>query len=39
VEHWAHFTQGPESVRAAFAAAGLADRLVLPPPGEPVTVG
>jgi hypothetical protein len=39
VEHWAHFTQGPESVRGAFTAAGLADRLVLPPPGEAVTVG
>jgi L-ascorbate metabolism protein UlaG (beta-lactamase superfamily) len=39
VEHWAHFTQGPDTVREAFAAAGLADRLVLPPPGEPVTVG
>ena len=39
VEHWVHFTQGPESVREAFTAAGLADRLVLPPPGEPVTVG
>jgi L-ascorbate metabolism protein UlaG (beta-lactamase superfamily) len=39
VEHWAHFTQGPESVREAFTAAGLADRLVLPPPGEVVTVG
>ncbi|GAA5118749.1 MBL fold metallo-hydrolase [Pseudonocardia adelaidensis] len=39
VEHWAHFTQGPDSVREAFAAAGLAERLVLPPPGEPVTLG
>lgn len=39
VEHWAHFTQGPDSVREAFAAAGLADRLVLPPLGEPVAVG
>jgi L-ascorbate metabolism protein UlaG (beta-lactamase superfamily) len=39
VEHWAHFTEGPDSVREAFAAAGLADRLVLPPPGKPVTVG
>jgi L-ascorbate metabolism protein UlaG (beta-lactamase superfamily) len=39
VEHWAHFTQGPESVREAFAAAGLLDRLVLPSPGKPVTIG
>jgi L-ascorbate metabolism protein UlaG (beta-lactamase superfamily) len=38
VEHWAHFTQGPDSVREAFAAAGLGDRLVLPPPGKPVAV-
>jgi L-ascorbate metabolism protein UlaG (beta-lactamase superfamily) len=39
VEHWAHFTQGPESVREEFATAGLADRLVLPPLGDSVTVG
>lgn len=39
VEHWRHFTQGPESVREAFAAAELSDRLVLPPPGEAVTIG
>jgi L-ascorbate metabolism protein UlaG (beta-lactamase superfamily) len=39
VEHWAHFTQGPDSVREAFAAAGLGDRLVLPPLGDSVTVG
>lgn len=38
-EHWAHFTQGPDSVREAFAAAGLTERLVLPPAGEPVTLG
>jgi L-ascorbate metabolism protein UlaG (beta-lactamase superfamily) len=38
VEHWRHFTQGPESVREAFAAAGLVDRLVLPPPGVAVAV-
>jgi L-ascorbate metabolism protein UlaG (beta-lactamase superfamily) len=39
VEHWTHFTQGPETVRTAFDAAGLADRLVLPPLGKPVEVG
>lgn len=39
VEQWTHFTQGPDSVREAFGAAGLTDRLVLPPPGVPVTVG
>ncbi|HLU55185.1 MAG TPA: MBL fold metallo-hydrolase [Pseudonocardia sp.] len=39
VEQWAHFTQGPATVREAFFAADLADRLVLPPPGEPVTIG
>lgn len=26
---WAHFTSGAEDLRAAFAAAGLADRLRL----------
>jgi L-ascorbate metabolism protein UlaG (beta-lactamase superfamily)/truncated hemoglobin YjbI len=31
---WAHFTQGPETVRAAFAAAGLSDQLVLLEPGD-----
>ena len=37
-EGWAHFTQGAEELRAAFAAAGLADRLVVPEPGESVSV-
>ncbi|MEV4570392.1 MBL fold metallo-hydrolase [Nonomuraea sp. NPDC049419] len=28
-EGWGHFTQGPETLTAAFAAAGLTDRLTL----------
>ena len=32
-EGWAHFTQGADTLLAAFAAAGLADRLHLPEPG------
>ncbi len=31
---WRHFTEGGEALAAAFAAAGLADRLVLLAPGE-----
>ena len=38
VEGWAHFSQGPETLTAAFAAAGLADRLVPVAPGARVTV-
>jgi L-ascorbate metabolism protein UlaG (beta-lactamase superfamily) len=37
-EHWAHFTQGPDTLVAAFAAAGLGDRLRLLKPGETTTV-
>ena len=37
-EGWAHFTQGADELRAAFAAAGIADRLVVPEPGESVSV-
>jgi L-ascorbate metabolism protein UlaG (beta-lactamase superfamily) len=33
-EGWAHFTQGADTLLEAFAAAGLADRLHLPRPGE-----
>jgi L-ascorbate metabolism protein UlaG (beta-lactamase superfamily) len=33
-EHWAHFTQGADTLVDAFARAGLADRLHLPKPGE-----
>ena len=37
-EGWAHFTQGADELRAAFAAAGIADRLVVPEPGASVSV-
>ncbi|MFJ9414142.1 MBL fold metallo-hydrolase [Streptomyces sp. NPDC101227] len=36
MEHWAHFTQGPDTLRPAFEKAGLADRLHLLKPGEQV---
>ncbi|WP_225794233.1 MBL fold metallo-hydrolase [Streptomyces aculeolatus] len=35
-EHWGHFTQGADSLVAAFEAAGLGHRLRLPRPGEAV---
>jgi L-ascorbate metabolism protein UlaG (beta-lactamase superfamily) len=35
-EGWAHFTQGAAELRAAFAAAGIGERLVVPDPGESV---
>jgi L-ascorbate metabolism protein UlaG (beta-lactamase superfamily) len=37
-EGWAHFTQGADELRAAFAAAGLADRLVVAEPGASVSL-
>jgi L-ascorbate metabolism protein UlaG (beta-lactamase superfamily) len=37
-EGWAHFTQGAAELRDAFDAAGIADRLVVPEPGESVSV-
>ncbi|MFC4942240.1 MBL fold metallo-hydrolase [Pseudonocardia sp. GCM10023141] len=37
-EHWAHFTEAPDTLVAAFDAAGLADRLHLPEPGETVEI-
>ena len=37
-EGWAHFTQGADDLRAAFAAAGVAERLVVPEPGAAVSV-
>jgi L-ascorbate metabolism protein UlaG (beta-lactamase superfamily) len=37
-EGWAHFTQGADELRSAFAAAGIADRLVVPAPGARVSV-
>lgn len=36
-EHWAHFSQGRETIPAAFAAAGLADVLRVPALGETIT--
>ncbi|MBN9746921.1 Zn-dependent hydrolase [Amycolatopsis sp. A1MSW2902] len=36
-EHWAHFTQGPDTLRPAFAQAGLEERLHLLKPGEEVS--
>jgi len=37
-EGWAHFTQGADDLRASFAAAGIADRLVVPESGESVSL-
>jgi L-ascorbate metabolism protein UlaG (beta-lactamase superfamily) len=37
-EGWAHFTQGAPELREAFRAAGIADRLMVPEPGESVSV-
>jgi hypothetical protein len=37
-EGWAHFSQGPERLREAFAAAAIADRLETPARGAKVTV-
>ena len=34
---WAHFTEGADQVRAAFASSEFADRLVLLQPGESTT--
>ncbi|WP_206787032.1 MBL fold metallo-hydrolase [Amycolatopsis sp. MtRt-6] len=31
---WGHFSEGPDTLREAFEAAGLADRLVLLEPGQ-----
>jgi L-ascorbate metabolism protein UlaG (beta-lactamase superfamily) len=35
-EGWEHFSQSREDVEREFAAAGLADRLRWPPPGQPL---
>lgn len=35
---WRHFLEGADELRAAFTQAGIADRLVLPALGEPVTI-
>jgi L-ascorbate metabolism protein UlaG (beta-lactamase superfamily) len=37
-EGWAHFTQGADDLRAAFEAAGIGERLVVPEPGATVSV-
>jgi L-ascorbate metabolism protein UlaG (beta-lactamase superfamily) len=37
-EGWAHFTQGAEELRSAFAAAGIADRLVVLEPGASISL-
>lgn len=37
-EGWAHFSEGREEIARAFAAAGLANRLVLLAPGVPTAV-
>jgi L-ascorbate metabolism protein UlaG (beta-lactamase superfamily) len=37
-EGWAHFTQGADDLRASFAAAGIADRLVVPERGASVSL-
>jgi L-ascorbate metabolism protein UlaG (beta-lactamase superfamily) len=37
-EGWAHFTQGADDLRAAFAAAEIGDRLIVPEAGAPVAV-
>ena len=37
-EGWAHFTQGADDLRTAFASAGLGDRLVVPEAGDTVQV-
>jgi L-ascorbate metabolism protein UlaG (beta-lactamase superfamily) len=33
-EHWAHFSQGADTLVAAFEKAGLSERLHLPKPGD-----
>ena len=37
-ESWAHFTEGADALRAAFEARGIGDRLVIPKPGEPISL-
>jgi L-ascorbate metabolism protein UlaG (beta-lactamase superfamily) len=34
---WSHFTQGSDELRAAFDAAGIGERLVVPEPGATVS--
>lgn len=35
---WSHFTQGSAELRSAFDAAGIGERLVVPEPGDTVSV-
>jgi L-ascorbate metabolism protein UlaG (beta-lactamase superfamily) len=35
---WAHFSEGPDSLRKAFANAGLSDRLRMLEPGESIVI-
>jgi L-ascorbate metabolism protein UlaG (beta-lactamase superfamily) len=37
-DSWAHFTEGGDQLLAAFAQAGLADRLILLAPGQSATI-
>ena len=37
-EDWTHFTQGADTLRSAFAGAGISDRLVLPGRGEQIEI-
>lgn len=37
-EGWAHFSEGPDQLAAGFAAAGLADRLLLAVHGKPLSL-
>ncbi len=34
IDSWAHFTEGPADIRAAFTAAGLTDLLLVPQPQQ-----
>jgi len=36
---WTHFREGPAALEPAFARLGLADRLRIPVPGEPLDLG
>ncbi|WP_030232951.1 MBL fold metallo-hydrolase [Streptomyces sp. NRRL S-350] len=37
-EHWGHFTEGPDTLPAAFERVGLQEALRLPSPGERLTL-
>lgn len=38
IRGWAHFSEGPDAVRAAFDAIGLTDRLRIVDPGDSITL-